>query len=216
MSDATPRVRLVCFDLGRVLIRICDGWAQACRCAGVAFDGDEPAFLRTPAAADLLRRLDVGTLGLDDFYRGVADLSGCVGPEQVRAALDAYLLGPFPGALELIDELHARGIATACLSNTNANHWAQMTAPDGPNALPLDRLTFRFASHLMRTRKPQREVYEQVERDTGLPGATIVFFDDVLENVEAARACGWLAHQIDTARDPIVQARERLRRYDVL
>ena len=42
-------------------------------------------------------------------------------------------------------------------------------------------------------RKPQEEIYARTaQRLNVLPGQA-VFVDDVLENVEAARACGWLA-----------------------
>ena len=41
--------------------------------------------------------------------------------------------------------------------------------------------------------KPEPEIFRHAEGVFGVPGASCVFIDDVLHNVEAARACGWQA-----------------------
>ena len=207
-SDDRP-VRLVCFDLGRVLVRICDDWRHACEVAGV------PA-PRLPTDIQSLAKLheavcgaEVGELDLPAFAAAVAPLLD-IPPERVFSLSNAYLLGPFPGAVELLDELCGRGIATACLTNTNDNHWRLLSQP-GNTFLPLDRLTHRFASHLIRARKPDEAIYRHVEQATGAHSGEIVFFDDVVENVESARRVGWRAHRIDpTADDPVRQIRRVL------
>ncbi len=43
-------------------------------------------------------------------------------------------------------------------------------------------------------KKPDPAFFAAAEARVGLPGATYVFVDDRLPNVEAARACGWVAH----------------------
>lgn len=209
-------VRLVAFDLGDVLVRICRGWAHACEVAGVPAPRRELDDATRAALHDCVCRNETGELDLDAFAAEVAPALG-VEPKHVRAVSDAYLLGPYPGACELLDELHAAGVATACLSNTNANHWRLMTDPSSHAWIPLDRMTWRFASHLARARKPDDAIYRHVERETGLPGEAILFFDNLEENVAAARRRGWRAEVIDTAPDePIAQAREHLRRHGVL
>ncbi len=47
-----------------------------------------------------------------------------------------------------------------------------------------------YYSHLIRLRKPTREVFEYVLNDAELNPATCLFFDDLSPNVEAALACG--------------------------
>lgn len=56
-------------------------------------------------------------------------------------------------------------------------------------------------SHEVGLGKPDRAVYELTAVRLGVEPDQIVFLDDVLENVEAARAAGWHAvlHE-DTAR----------------
>jgi HAD superfamily hydrolase (TIGR01509 family) len=137
-------------------------------------------------------------------------------PQQVRAMSDHYLLDMYPGVVEMIDALNAAGFRTACLSNTNTNHWRLMNDRNSRSWLPLDRLTYRFASHLARQRKPQSQIYEHVERASGLSGPQIAFFDDVAENVEGARSRGWRAELILHDDDPMAQVRTHLTRFGIL
>ena len=214
--SASRDVELVVFDLGRVLIRICDGWRHACDVAGVK---NAPAADPSPEAAAALNAAvcaaEVGDVDLHDFARTSARHLG-VSPDDVVALSNAYLLGPYPGAAALLEDLRAAGVRTACLSNTNANHWRLMTDPSSPNFMPFEKLDYRFASHLVRMRKPENRIYAHVEEQTGVTPGRIVFFDDVDENVDAARRRGWNAHPIRIDTDPIVQAREVLAGHGLL
>jgi putative hydrolase of the HAD superfamily len=209
-------IRLVVFDLGRVLVRICDGWQHACRVAGVPvvreeLDADAQARLHA-----LVCRAEVGGLDIDGFGREAAAVLGLT-PVQFRALSDAYLLGAFEGAVEIVEELAAAGMPTACLTNTNDNHWRLMNDPAALGYFPLDRLTHRFASHLVRLRKPDDAIYAHVEQATATPAEAILFFDDVEENVAAARNRGWRVRWIDPAlNDPVPQIRAALKEHGVL
>jgi putative hydrolase of the HAD superfamily len=210
-------VRLVVFDLGRVLIRICDGFAHACEVAEVQVPGglneiDEATSRRID---EVVARIDTGKIDLDTFARELAPLRG-MQPADIVRIQNIYLRGPYPGAVELIDELNAAGVATACLSNTSDSHWRMMTDPADPNYLPLERLAHRFASHLVGMRKPDAGIYEYVERSTGVAAASIVFFDDLEANIAAAVRRGWRGHQVRIDADPIAQVREHLRAARVL
>lgn len=212
----SSHIRLICFDLGRVLVRICNDWRHACAVAGVSMPEATFSPSLSPALHDLVCRAEVGELDTDAFCREAARLMG-VPPSDVRALSDAYTLGPYGGATDLLDSLRAAGFATACLSNTNDNHWRAMSRPDGAYAPLFGRLHHRFASHLLRLRKPDDAIYAHVEGATGVPGTAIVFFDDVAENVDAARRRGWHAYRIDPAPDdPLPQVRSRLRAHGVV
>ena len=207
--------RLVVFDLGRVLIRICNNWQHGCDVAGVARPELRPPDPDAQARQqEAIRLFDTGRIDLAEFARRYAPGHGLTA-EQVVRIQNAYLLGPFAGALELIDDLHAAGHATACLSNTNANHWRLMTDPANDHAAIVSRLRMRFGSHLLGTRKPDPEIYAHVERESRTPPQSIVFFDDMAENVAAARQRGWTAHVVEICDNPIPAIREQLR-YDGL
>ena len=209
MNSQGP-ISLVVFDLGRVLIRICDGWRHACEVAGVTVPLVDD---RSPDVRVKLHEIvcasEVGDLDLHGFAAAVAPYLG-IAAEAVAAVSKVYLRGPYPGASELLDDLRAAGVATACLSNTNSTHWQQMTDPTSVNFMGFEKLTHAFASHLLRMRKPEERIYAHVERVSGAAPPSIVFFDDIEENVVAAAARGWRAHQIRIDADPIAQARQHL------
>ncbi len=207
-------IQLICFDLGGVLIRLCDGWDHACALAGVTpskamTDDVKRQIIR------IVHREEVGDLKKNEFFERTAPLLG-LSPEDSHAMSDAWLCGAYPGIDALIDAINNAGLQSACLSNTNDNHWQAMIDPTHPNALPLDKLNHRFASHLVRDRKPNPTIYQHVEQTTGLPPGAILFFDDVLENIEAARARGWHACQVTDPDDPAAQMTSHLKRHNLI
>lgn len=208
-------IRLVVFDLGRVLVRICSGWREAFERAGIDPGFRELEDRQRATLRELVFANEVGRLTQEEFCRSAGELFD-VPVADVSAMSDVYLLGIFPGVRELIDELHDREFPTACLSNTNDSHWRMMSDPSGPCCLPLERLTHRFGSHLIGLRKPDPAIYEHVERTVRLHPEQIAFFDDLRENVLAAAARGWRAHQITSPDDPVSQMREHLTSHGVL
>lgn len=213
-EQGSSDTRLVVFDLGRVLVRICRDWQHACECAGFDWSAVDPG--RRAALREVLGRAEVGEIGAEALYAEASALLDCE-PGRIRAISDAFIFGAYPGAAELLGELAAAWVKTACLSNTNEHHWSLLFEPGHRAWLPMDRMNHHFASHLLRARKPDAGVYAEVERRAGASGAQIVFFDDVMENIDAARLRGWDAYWIDPSPDdPIPQIRAALRRCHVL
>jgi HAD superfamily hydrolase (TIGR01509 family) len=202
--------KLIVFDLGRVMIRLCAGWADACHRADVPV----PPNIDDASTREAIRKIgylhEVGRLSDDDFATQTATIVGLT-PTQVSAISHQWLDGPYPGWHELLNRLHALGLRTACLSNTNATHWRLMTTPGGRHHLPLDRLHYRIASHLAGAYKPEPAIYEALERESRVPPAAIVFFDDLEANCLGARARGWHAHVITHPGDPVTQITTHLR-----
>jgi HAD superfamily hydrolase (TIGR01509 family) len=209
------RQQLVVFDLGRVLIRICDSWRHACERAGIAVPTSELDSTADAALLELVKLSEVGRLSQEAFCAQAAPILGLTAAQVARLS-DEYLLGPYPGVTELLDELNTVGVVTACLSNTNTNHWRMITDPASPNGLPVSRLDYRFASQLMGLRKPDDAIYAEVERVTGFAGEQIIFFDDLPANVDGAKVRGWNAIQIALDSDPVTQVRRHLREIGVL
>lgn len=215
MDSDRPGIQLVCFDLGRVLVRICDGWQHACQMAGLPVPEGQIAPEAMLKLGAIAHSSDTGELDHAAFTEAAAPLLG-LKAHQVAALSDAFLLGAFPGVNELLDDLESRRVATACLSNTNENHWRMMNDPSHPSVLPLHRLKYRFASHLLGLRKPDSAIYEHVERQTQLSGESIVFFDDLAENIDAACRRGWKARRIDAHSSPVEQMRDYLHTLKIL
>jgi len=73
------------------------------------------------------------------------------------------------------------------LSNTNAIHWDWVRDRYGH---VLSRFDHSLASHECGVEKPDAEIYRIAMALTGLPPAAHLFIDDLVENVEGARAFG--------------------------
>ena len=196
----TPQTpALLLFDLGGVLVRICHGWKKVCEHHGYT----PPAILDDPQAIaaliEICRLFETGQRDENYFITESAKLTGFT-HEQVRTALHHWVIEPYEGAHELIDRVtQIPGLMTACLSNTNATHWEMMQGLNGHTrtAVPLHRLTHRFASHLIGAMKPEPAIYEHVEKTLNIEPGSILFFDDHPPNVIAARQRGWQVEQID-------------------
>ncbi len=109
------------------------------------------------------------------------------------ASFTAWVSGFFDGAEVLVRSLRRQHLV-ACLSNTNAIHWAR---------LPELRDLFDtcFASHLTGFMKPDREAYEHALRELQVPASSVYFFDDLLPNVAAARTLGINAYHVNGFAD---------------
>jgi len=188
-------IRLVCFDLGGVVIRICHTWEEGCAAAGLELrDGIEAIRERTGAARrDLMRQHQTGRLDGPTYASRLSGvLDGLYSPQELMAVHHAWLGDEYPDLGPIVERLHQGGVQTACLSNTNHEHWSRLA--EFPTVLQLGR---RFVSHELGLRKPDPEIYRTVEQRTGVRGERILFLDDGEENIAAARAVGWNAQTID-------------------
>lgn len=203
--------RVVVFDLGGVVVRICRSWEEACAAAGVP---NRPAAAARLSSAQAYRAIDEhqrGALACEAFHAELARvMEGAYSPAEIRAIHEAWTREDYPGIADVVDRLHIAGVDTACLSNTNASHWEILRSSPA-----LARIRHRHASHLLGLAKPDPAIYRAFERETAYAPAEILFFDDLAENVSAAEACGWRAHQIDHQADTAAQVLAALARSGV-
>ncbi len=203
----TTPPRLVCFDLGGVVVRICRSWEEGCAAAGLPLRGiaerDATRSERHAAVVDF----QSGRIDSSVFTQRISQiLRGAYSPDEILAVHRAWMLGEYPGVAALIEELHAAGVETGVLSNTNHEHWSALTQFGA-----FRRLRNRHASHLLGQHKPDRAIYAAFEAEVGVHGRDILFFDDLPENVEAARQFGWRAIQVDPGSDPSFDTAPQLR-----
>jgi putative hydrolase of the HAD superfamily len=189
-------VEALLFDLGGVIVeldweRVFAHWA---RCSGqpvasirqaFTFDVPVPApgtrrdrrggVLRVPAAlaaARYRRRADRGRM--EGGVRRDDSRDGGHDPRAARADSDVHLL------------------------NTNTAHHAEWAGRFAAVLEPFEKV---FVSSQMALRKPSREAFEHVAREIGVAPGAILFFDDMLENVEGARAAGLQAVHVRSPQD---------------
>jgi len=179
-----------------------------------SFGGFEPEAWheRRGAVVDAYQR---GAMNCRDYFQALSETTdGVYTPDEVERIHLAWTREEYPGVQRLIAELNALpGVTTACLSNTNHAHWQRLSGDDARGEYPAVRsLRHRLASHLMGCLKPDPAIYARAH-DTlseAHAGVRVVFFDDLLENVEAARAHGWTSVQVDPDGDTAAQMRAAL------
>lgn len=218
----SSEVRIVVFDLGGVVVRICRSLKEACAAAGVRYHEEAVSPEKMVARKGLVRKFEIGEMEPEAFFAQVAATTdGLYTATEFAAIHQAWILHEYDGVANLIDELHARNIPTGVLSNTNHAHWLQLA--DHPH-LPGHRAKFPtpgkvkhlHASHLLKLAKPDRAIYDEFAKRSGHEPREILFFDDLVENVEAARSAGWKSEVIDHAGDTATQMRGHLQRWGVL
>jgi HAD superfamily hydrolase (TIGR01509 family) len=201
-------MRVVCFDLGGVLVRITLDLVQAAERAGVGPVGAQGSFLDFGPFIDF----QAGRVSEDAYLVALAAHLGVSSDEALRTH-NHILVEPYAATHDLVDELANQGILCACLSNTNAPHWHEMRATDRfPNVRDLK---LGVASHEHELEKPDPRFFRRFEElasrelDSLLRPDEIVFFDDTRPNVEAAQARGWRAFWID----PSANTADQMKRF---
>ncbi len=137
-----------------------------------------------------VQKFERGETDEEEFAIGfVQEWTLGITPDEFLERFSQWIKGPFPGALDLLRSLRDR-YTIALLSNCNSVHWARMdgivTCVDHP-----------FSSHLCGMVKPNSEIFQYVIAKLGCAPDQIVFFDDSLKNVLAARRSGITAVQTD-------------------
>ncbi|MCK6477478.1 MAG: HAD-IA family hydrolase [Phycisphaerales bacterium] len=203
-----------------MIIRICRSWAEGCAAAGLDVRGDCSSPESIARRRVLSRAYETGRIGEAEFFDGMSETMGRLyTPDEVRAIHAAWLVGEYDGVGEIVDRLNQQAhLETALLSNTNASHWARQAAdPAGKlRHFPVaGRLRHRYASHLMGFAKPDKAIYVAFAESVKRRPEEILFFDDLADNIETARACGWNAEQIDYTGDTAAQVRGHLAKWGV-
>lgn len=194
--------KVVCFDVGGVLIRITQKWREAATYAGVTIREDFPADAWL-WDAPFFDAYQIGELTDDAYLEQLALYLGNVTVEESRRVHNHIMIEPYPGVEQIVEALNNAGYITACLSNTNEPHWLDMF---NSGRFPANEgLQIQLASHRMGLQKPDAEIFRKFEELSNASGNEIVFFDDSEPNIEAVRQFGWLATLINPREDTATQ-----------
>ncbi len=94
------------------------------------------------------------------------------------------------GSWDILRRLRKDGVRVLALSNFGRESF-EIAQAAYPVLTEFDR---QFISGHMGVIKPDPRIYQMVEEETGLAGASLFFIDDRVENIEAAQARGWQGH----------------------
>jgi glucose-1-phosphatase len=215
-----PEIRCVVFDWGGVILGHCRSWEEACQRINMPVRASVQSPEILAARRELNQQYTLGKVSCERFFSALTDLcGGAYTLDEVCAIHRAWLTEEYPGVGELIDRLHWGGrVETGLLSNTCAAHWARhLPRHARPADFPtIARLRHKHASHLMGLAKPGHEIFKAFEKASGVRGRHVLFFDDLPDNIAAARAAGWHAERIDHTRSTAPQLDAILHVYGVL
>jgi len=188
------------FDLGRVVLDIdfnktLECWAGHADC--------EPAHLVGRFARDdIYRRHETGKICDAEFFAALRTSLGVgLTDAQFLEGWNAVFAGEMPGIAPLLERA-AQRLPLYAFSNTNpahAEHFSQAYAG------VLGHFREMFLSSAIGLRKPDAAAYDHVVKAIGVPASRIVFFDDLAENIDGARACGLTAVHV-TSPDDVAHA----------
>lgn len=190
-SARLPSIRNVVFDVGQVLI----DFSYQDLLAHLHRRG-----LRYETRAELLERMDLyryerGEITSEVFLTNVnAMLAEPMDLEELRARW-LRVFFPIPAMIDLARQLTVTH-RVYLLSNAGQLHWDHLVAHYRINHIGHGQL----ASFQVGVRKPDASIYRKAEQQFSLIPAQTLFIDDLAENAEGARACGWHAiHHISPA-----------------
>ena len=184
------------FDLGRVVLDI--DFSKAISC-WAAYAGCEPSDILARYVRDeAYRHHETGKISDSEYFASLrASLGIGITDAQFLEGWNAIFAGEMPGIAELLARA-AGHLPLYAFSNTNqphVDHFSQV------HAALLGHFREIYLSSTIGLRKPDQAAYEHVVDAIGVPASRILFFDDLAENIEGARACGLMAVHVTSSAD---------------
>ncbi len=181
------QIEAVVFDIGKVLIE----WhPERFYDSNIGVERRQELF----AAVDLFamnERIDLGAPFRETVY-ALADAH----PEysaEIRLWHDSWIKMAAPvisGSVNLMRAIRAKGVPVFALSNFGIGTF-ETAAKTYPFFNEFDQ---KYVSGHLQEIKPHARIYELLEQGSGLSPASLLFTDDMPENIEAAAKRGWNTH----------------------
>jgi putative hydrolase of the HAD superfamily len=203
MLLSAPKALL--FDLGGVLVDIdfshaLQAWAPY---SALPFEGLRARF-KYDAAYERHERGQMGGEAYFGHLARVLELSATA--EDIERGWNSIFVSEILETRLLVQALRK---TTPCygFTNTNASHQATWSRLYPGVVQAFDRI---FASHEIGLRKPEPDAFMRICELTQVPPEGFMFFDDLAENVQAARDIGFRAVLVRSTED-VRQALSRVR-----
>jgi glucose-1-phosphatase len=187
-----PSVKNLIFDLGGVILDLSvDHTLQAfSNVSGLEKNVVRDRFIASKGFEEYEKGL-LTDAQFRDFVREVYDVK--VSDQVIDQCWNAMLLGIPSAKLELLNRLKNTH-QVFLLSNTNNIHLSYIQSiimPQLGENENLDNYFHRaYYSHLMKKRKPDADIFEQVLNENGLKADESLFLDDNEANIAGANALG--------------------------
>ena len=195
MQDVSPKfdpasIRVLLFDLGGVCVTLSGAATVTSWLSGRM---DMSTFWEKWLTSPSVRAFESGRMEATSFSEAVIqEFPVPVDAETFLAHFASWVDALTPGIKPLLDTLSDR-YTVCCLSNTNAVHWKRLSGHLGL----ADCFHHCFASHKTGFLKPDAEAFGHVVETLGVPASSILFLDDLPQNVKAAQMSGLSALHVN-------------------
>lgn len=207
-SLSTASIKCICFDLGGVLVH-----PNAPQSVFQNYRIQLPENW-TEILQDIHEKMNICETGEETEESVLKYASEKLGfkHELAHEALMKFLGSEYLGAEALVTKLNKEGYHTGCITNTIPSHWSKLEQPKDYPGIAL--LQTKVVSFIAKMRKPDPKIYRLLEEKTNSKGDEIIFFDDRIENIDAALKLGWKAFLVnprDKDKSTIDQVKDKLR-----
>ena len=184
------QIKYLCFDIGNVLFQL--QWEIAFeQVTQTPFEATFEESFKNFSNSKIHWDFETGICDASHFFTKLQELFHSQGFAldllQVEAFWSKGLGQPYPWIAASVAAL-AKSFQLIALSNTNPFHYQHFL--QAPELTSFQKI---FCSHELGVRKPAVQIYEKVMAELGVPPESILFMDDLIENIESAHKVGWQA-----------------------
>jgi HAD superfamily hydrolase (TIGR01509 family) len=211
---ARSSIKLVCFDVGGVLVDTCRTFLEGIAEAGLPYRSSPLEIDQLyDSALHVRQAYRTGKITSEQYATGVSSaLHGLYTKAEVLRIRDASIKGTYPETEAILLKLSGTpGIQIALLTNTNVEHWSRIAG------LPwMKYVDHSFTSHEMGIAKPSPQVFQAVKSATRKLSGEILYFDDLESNIAASAKLGWRSVLVVSCNNPGAQIRNELSECGIL
>lgn len=187
--------KLICFDLGGVLVKIKSGVSgellALCpshrRADLETLIRDD--FVHAQDDFSLNERYQLGHLSTEDYIGQLLPLfEGKLSERELREKALSVIAGEYDSVAGLLPKLRNK-FRLGCYSNTHDLHWRHMHS----RFSWFEHFEFELASHLTGIAKPHPDSFLAICRIAGVAPSECLFIDDRIVNIEGANSVGMKA-----------------------
>jgi glucose-1-phosphatase len=184
---ANPHVLL--FDVGGVLVQL-SGVKTMLEWMGETATSEEMWHMWLHSTP--VREFERGRMDAAEFAAAVtAEFRLPVQPQEFLDSFTGWVTGLYPGTLEMLSQIPS-SYQRAVLSNSNVLHWTRVIDDLRLGAA----FEHQFVSHLTGRIKPDADAFQGVVESLGCRPKDVLFLDDNILNVEAAKRFGMQAIRV--------------------
>lgn len=195
---------IIFLDVGGIVLEI--DWKHSLQPLGFTDQASQKEVLDKVLEWEFFNEFERGKIEPVEFFKSFRQLLDFEESVALEDAFNKLIVGPLPGVEKIFDTYSGK-LPICALSNTNVSHYEYQIAK-----FPiLGRFDKFLTSFELGHRKPDPEIYIAAAEKMNVKPNRALFFDDNLDNVEAAKKVGFNAfHSVNSPERTLAILKEFL------